>query len=85
MQGGSIIRSHQSLDGLRGYGPLLCLLQAIALVGGVTPFGGRNGILIYRSTPGGKSLIEVSYRDIVSGKRPDDNVLLEAGDTVVVR
>ena len=61
------------------------LLQAIAMAGGVTPFGGRNGVLIYRASQEGKSLIEVSYRDIISGKRPDDNVLLEAGDTIVVR
>lgn len=61
------------------------LLQAISLAGGVTPFGGRNGVVVYRSDRLGESIIELSYKGIVSGKRPGDNILLEPGDTVVVR
>jgi polysaccharide biosynthesis/export protein len=61
------------------------LLQAISMVGGVTAFGGRNGVLIYRNDDNGEKVIEVSYRDLITGKKPDDNVVLEAGDTIVVR
>ena len=61
------------------------LLQAISMAGGVTQFGGKNGVVIYRSSPAGEKVIEVSYKDIVSGKRPGDNLVLEPGDTIVVR
>ena len=61
------------------------LLQAIAMAGGFTPFGGKNNIVIYRKTPSGEMVIEVSYRGIISGKKPDDDLILESGDTVVVR
>src|SRR6059036_413097 len=46
------------------------LLQAISMAGGVTQFGGRDGVIIYRTTSTGENVIEVSYKDIISGKRP---------------
>jgi len=61
------------------------LLPAIAMAGGITPFGGKKSILIFRKTPTGQRVIEVSYQGIVSGKNPDDNIVLEPGDSVVVR
>jgi len=71
-------------------GPILLrsevrLLQGIALAGGLTPFGGRGGIIIYRKTGRGEKVIELSYKDLLSGRKPEDNVILEPGDTVVVR
>lgn len=71
-------------------GPILLrspvrLLQGISLAGGLTPFGGRSGILIYRKSAQGEKVIELSYKDLMTGKKPEDNVLLEPGDTVVVR
>jgi polysaccharide export outer membrane protein len=71
-------------------GPILLrsqvrLLQGIALAGGLTTFGGRGGIIIYRRTGQGEKVIELSYKDLLSGKRPEDNLILEPGDTVVVR
>jgi polysaccharide export outer membrane protein len=61
------------------------LLQALAMAGGLTPFGGRNGIVIYRNNQEVEKVLEVSYRDIISGKDPSANLVLVAGDTVVVR
>ena len=61
------------------------LLQAISMAGGITPFGGKKKIAIFRKTPSGQKVIEVSYEAIVSGKKPDDDLLLQSGDTVVVR
>jgi polysaccharide export outer membrane protein len=71
-------------------GPILLrsqvrLLQGIALAGGLTPFGGRGGIIIYRKTVQGEKVIELSYKDLLSGRKPEDNLILEPGDTVVVR
>jgi len=61
------------------------LLQAISMAGGLTPFGGKKNIVVFRKTPSGERVIEVSYQNIVSGKKPDDDLILESGDTVVVR
>jgi polysaccharide export outer membrane protein len=61
------------------------LLQAISMAGGVTPFGGRNGVVIYRKLQSGEKVLKVSYRDIVSGKAPEDNLMLQPDDTVVVQ
>ena len=61
------------------------LLQAIAMAGGITPFGGKKPIRIFRKNASGESVIEVSYQSIVSGKKPQDDLILETGDTVVVR
>lgn len=71
-------------------GPILLrsqvrLLQGIALAGGLTPFGGRGGIIIYRKSAQGEKVIELSYKDLLSGRKPEDNLILEPGDTVVVR
>ena len=71
-------------------GPILLrspvrLLQGIALAGGLTPFGGRGGIIIYRKSAQGEKIIELSYKDLLTGKKPEDNLMLEPGDTVVVR
>jgi polysaccharide export outer membrane protein len=61
------------------------LLQAISMAGGITPFGGKKKIVIFRKTPSGEKAIEVSYEAIISGKKPDDDLVLQSGDTVVVR
>jgi polysaccharide export outer membrane protein len=71
-------------------GPILLrspvrLLQGISLAGGLTPFGGRGTIVLYRRTATGEKVIELSYREIVGGRKPEDNLMLEPGDTVVVR
>ncbi|HEV8199393.1 MAG TPA: polysaccharide biosynthesis/export family protein [Candidatus Polarisedimenticolia bacterium] len=71
-------------------GPILLrsqvrLLQGIALAGGLTPYGGRGSIVLYRKTATGEKVIELSYREIVGGRKPEDNLMLEPGDTVVVR
>jgi len=71
-------------------GPILLrspvrLLQGISLAGGLTPYGGRGSVVLYRRTATGEKVIELSYREIVSGRKPEDNLVLEPGDTVVVR
>lgn len=61
-------------------------LQAIALAGGFTPFASTNNILLLRN--GHKSTKQVSinirYKDILSGKNLENNLLLRSGDTIIV-
>ena len=63
----------------------LSLVHALALAGGLTEFASPSRILILRRRAGAEDLvIPVSYRAIVSGDAPEQNVLLHSGDTVIV-
>jgi len=85
------------IDGHRAYvtgkvlhpGPLtisgpITVLQAISLVGGFDRFADESGIKVIRTKPEGQEILSVNYRDIISGKNMSTNVLLKAGDTLVV-
>jgi polysaccharide export outer membrane protein len=60
------------------------LLQAISLAGGFTQYAKRNEITVLRRTAKRDERIAVSYEKILSGKSPEQNLILEPGDTVVV-
>jgi polysaccharide export outer membrane protein len=60
------------------------LLQALSLAGGFTNFADSSNIVILSDGGGHEVRREVNYHKVVSGKRPEDNVLLRRGDTVVV-
>ena len=64
--------------------PTVDVLQALALAGGPNPFAEVNDIKILRRTNGVQEAIEFRYRDIEKGKRLERNILLKAGDVVVV-
>ncbi len=64
--------------------PQVDVLQALSMAGGTTPFAEVNDIKILRRTDGELSAIEFRYRDIEKGKRLYRNILLQAGDVVVV-
>ena len=85
------------IDGNRAYvtgkvihpGPLIIsgpitVLQAISLVGGFDKFADEGGIKVIRSKPDGQEIIPVKYSDIISGRSTSTNILLKAGDTLVV-
>jgi len=85
------------IDGNRAYvtgkvlrpGPLtingpISVLQAISLVGGFDRFADENGVKVIRSKPEGQEILPVNYKDIISGKNMSTNILLKAGDTIVV-
>ena len=60
------------------------LLQAISLSGGFTQYAKRNEITVLRKIGRRDERILVSYEKILSGKNPEQNLVLESGDTVVV-
>ena len=61
------------------------LMQALSLAGGLTPYA-RGKVVLLRDGHDGKTDKRFEYRldSIVSGKRPENNVLLLPGDTLVV-
>lgn len=64
-------------------GPLT-VLQAISIVGGFDRFADEGGIKVIREKPNGQEILPVNYKDIISGKNISTNILLKAGDTLVV-
>ncbi|HEY3176024.1 MAG TPA: polysaccharide biosynthesis/export family protein [Candidatus Polarisedimenticolia bacterium] len=61
------------------------LLQALSQAGGFTAFADRARVVVLRNAADGKETrMEFNYRKILSGARPEDNIFLMPGDTVIV-
>jgi polysaccharide export outer membrane protein len=60
------------------------VVQALSLAGGATPFADTNGIRILRRDGNHQTAIAFRYGDIEHGRKLDQNILLQSGDTVVV-
>jgi polysaccharide export outer membrane protein len=60
------------------------LLQFIPMVGGFTDWANQKKILVIRREGGKEKRLTVNYKKIVSGKDPDSNIMLKAGDTIIV-
>ena len=56
------------------------VLQIIPLAGGFTDWANQKKILIVRK----EKRITVNYKKIMSGKDPSENIILKAGDTIIV-
>jgi polysaccharide export outer membrane protein len=60
--------------------------EAIAMAGGPNEYADADSVVIIRADPGGGKLrrIPVDYEAILEGDRPDQNIVILAGDTVFV-
>ena len=63
---------------------LVVLGLALSLAGGATPFADTNGIRVLRREAGRQSSLTFRYGDVERGRKLEQNVLLQSGDTVVV-
>ena len=65
--------------------PRAKLMQALALAGGLTPYA-KGRVVVLRDSRDGKGdrRFEIEIGSIISGKKPQDNLLLMPGDTLVV-
>ena len=65
--------------------PSVDVMQAISMAGGTTPFAALGSIKILRRTAGGsQEALPFNYNDVAHGKDLEQNVILQAGDVVVV-
>lgn len=60
------------------------LMQALAMAGGLTEFAKTGGVIVLRETNGVKQRWKVNVDAIASGKKPEGNVMLQPGDTIIV-
>jgi polysaccharide export outer membrane protein len=61
------------------------VLQLIAAVGGLLQYADRKNILIVRIENGQERRFKFNYNDVIAGRRTEQNILLQPGDTVLVR
>ena len=64
--------------------PRVDVMQALSMAGGTTPFADLKNIRILRRSEGGQTAIRFEYDDVVSGRKLEQNIVLESGDVVVV-
>lgn len=60
------------------------VLQALTMAGGLTPYADSDEIKIIRRTESGAKMKLFDYDEVVSGEQLEMNIILKAGDTVVV-
>jgi polysaccharide biosynthesis/export protein len=64
--------------------PNMTALQEISSCGGFTQFARLKNIYILRNEGGKPVQHPFPYKDIIKGKKPEDNILLQPGDVIVV-
>jgi len=62
----------------------MTVMQLIAIAGGLNEFAEANSITIMRIEAGKTRSIPFAYKDVAKGKKPEQNIMLKPGDTVVV-
>jgi polysaccharide biosynthesis/export protein len=59
------------------------LMQALALAGGLTPYA-KGRAIVLRDRQGKDRRFEMDLSGIIYGRHPEDNILLQPGDTLIV-
>jgi polysaccharide export outer membrane protein len=64
--------------------PGTTVLRGLSSAGGFTQFAKMKGIYVLRLENGKQVKYPFNYKDVVGGKHPEQDILLKAGDTIVV-
>lgn len=75
---------------VNGSGPYILeadmtVLQALSVAGGFTEWADTKYVMIVRRTEGKETMFRFNYQKFITGKDLNQNILLEPGDTIVVR
>jgi polysaccharide biosynthesis/export protein len=60
------------------------ILQVIAEAGGLKDFAKRKNIYVLRQSENGEERYQFNYDAVIRGKKQEQNILLQPGDTIVV-
>jgi polysaccharide biosynthesis/export protein len=60
------------------------VMQIIALAGGLNEYADAKNITVLRIVNGVSRSFRFNYKDVARGKKLEQNILLESGDTIVV-
>jgi polysaccharide export outer membrane protein len=64
--------------------PGMTVLQALSSSGGFTQFANVKKIYVMRQQEGKTQKYPFNYKEVINGKGSDQNIVLRAGDTIVV-
>ena len=64
--------------------PGMTVLQALSSAGGFTAFANMKKIYVLRNEGGKQEKFPFNYKDVVKGKNAEQNIMLKAGDQIVV-
>jgi polysaccharide biosynthesis/export protein len=65
--------------------PRVDVMQALSMAGGTTPFAALGDIMILRRNDAGQQqALPFKYTDVIRGRNLQQNIMLQAGDVVVV-
>ncbi len=64
--------------------PQMTFLQALSSAGGFTIFANLKKIYLLRQENGKQQKYPFNYKDVIAGKSAEQNIVLIAGDTIVV-
>jgi len=64
--------------------PGMTVLQALSSGGGFTQFANTKKIYLLRQENGKQAKYPFNYKEVIGGKNAEQNILLKAGDTIVV-
>lgn len=60
------------------------LLQVISMAGGFTEWANQKKILLIRREKGQETRMTINFKNIISGKDINANIILKSGDTIIV-
>jgi polysaccharide export outer membrane protein len=64
--------------------PNMTVLQALTSGGGFTQFARVKSIYVLRQVDGKQVKLPFNYKEVVAGKKAEDNIMLQPGDVIVV-
>jgi polysaccharide export outer membrane protein len=64
--------------------PSVDVMQALSMAGGGTAFASLGNIVVLRRKSGQQTAIPFKYTEVLKGRELEQNIMLEAGDVVVV-
>ncbi len=64
--------------------PNMTVLQALATAGGLGQFANQKGIYVLRNEGGKQVKYPFNYKEAINGKAAKQNIVLKAGDTIVI-
>jgi polysaccharide biosynthesis/export protein len=64
--------------------PDMTVMQALSIAGGFTAYANVKKIYVMRRENGASRIYPMNYKEVISGRKTQQNIPLKAGDTIVV-
>jgi polysaccharide export outer membrane protein len=64
--------------------PDMTVIQALSIAGGFTPYANLKKIYVMRNENGASRIFPMNYKAVINGRKPQQNIPLKPGDTIVV-